>query len=94
MCWDVCHTRAVHGSGLKACSSLNHIAHIYRFDKFRVFEQRLICHSPVEANKQGMLRAGTIRDSVLWRDEERRSIGNWVIPESNPDEIIKYVCCE
>ncbi len=30
-----------------------------------------------------MPRAGAIRDVVLWRDELRHSIGNWVIPKSN-----------
>ncbi len=33
----------------RSCSSLNHIAHRYRFDKYRVFEQRLIRPSAIDA---------------------------------------------
>ena len=93
-CMGICAKLAVYGSDSKACSSLNYIAHIYGFDKYRVFDQRLIRPTPVEASELEMSRAGAIRDFVLWRDELRHSIGNWVIPKSNLDEIIKYLCCE
>ncbi len=57
-------------------------------------KQRLIHPSPVEASELEMLRAGAIRNFLLWRDELRYSIGNWVIPESNLNKIIKNLCCE
>ncbi len=86
----MCAKLAVHvyGNDSNVYSSLNNIAHSYRFDKFRVFEQMLIRHlSPVEASGLEMLRAGTIRDFVRWRNELRHSIGNLVIRESNLDKI-------
>ncbi len=55
----------------KYVAALNHIAHRYRFDKFRVFEKKLIRPSEVEASTLEMLRAGAIRDCVQLRDELR-----------------------
>ena len=73
MC-GLCAKLAVCGSD---SSSLNHIANRYRFDTFRVFEQTdLIRPSPVEASELEMLKTGSIRDFVLWRDEVRHSTGN------------------
>ena len=56
-----------------------------------MFDQRLIRPTPVEASELEMSRAGAIRHFVLWRDDLRHSIGNWVIRKSNLDEIVKYM---
>ncbi len=83
----MCAKPVVYGSHSKTSSSLNDIAHRYRFDKFRVFQQRLFVLSSAEAREFEMSRT----DFVLWRNELRHSIGYGVIPQSNNlDEIIRY----
>lgn len=73
MCWHVAQL-AVYGRDSTACCSLN-LLHRYRFDKFRVFEQKLFRLSPVEASELKVSRAGTITDCAM----HRGSIGDWVI---------------
>ncbi len=59
-CIGMCAKLAAYGSDSKARSSLNYIAHRYGFDKYRVFEQRLIRSTPVEASELEMSTAGQL----------------------------------